>query len=197
MRFLIIPILLCSVVFPTVAEEPSKPEQSVTAWVWKSVKPADNERVFFRREFQLPPNVTSGEVTISCDDWHRLIVNGKEIGMAEDWLHPRSYDVFAALKPGERNVIAVEARNNSGYAGMALRFRAILNDGKKLHVVTDGHWSCIGEVPPGWQNLEFSSAAWPKVAVIAKMGDPPWGEMILPEPDESMKAVGKTAELQR
>jgi putative heme-binding domain-containing protein len=160
--------------------------QSTAAWIWKSATPGATEKVFFRREFELPPDVTSAAVTLTCDNWSRLSVNGRDLGMAGEWSNPRTYDVRVILKPGGRNVIAVESRNDGGAAGMALRFRATLKDGKKLHVVSDANWQCGNEAPEGWQNLDFSAAGtWSKAVVVAKMGDAPWGAILPPEAAEA------------
>jgi hypothetical protein len=150
-------------------------------WIWKSTQPAADEKVFFRREFQLPADVASAALTVACDDEHRLFVNGVDLGTGVDWKTPRSYEVLAHLKPGGRNVIAVEGRNQQGAAGIALRFSATLKDGKKLHIVSDANWLCAGESPDGWQNLDFPASAWPKAVVVAKMGDSPWGAIMPPE----------------
>ena len=177
-------IFLILAILPSWAGPESGPKPTA-AWIWKSATPGENEKVFFRREFELPPNVTAASVTLTCDNWSRLLVNGKDLGMTGDWSNPRTYDVFAHLKPGSRNVIAVEGRNEGGPAGMALRFRATLNDGKKLHVVSDSNWQCANEVPEGWQNLDFpAAAAWPKAVAVAKMGDSPWGDILPPEAGE-------------
>ena len=150
----------------------------IAAWIWKSAQPAANEKVFFRREFQLPADVASASITVICDDEHRLLINGVDLGVGGDWKAPQSYDVLAHLKPGGGNVIAVEGLNKAGAAGMALRFRATLQDGKKLHIVSDANWQCGGESVEGWQNLDFSSPSWSKAVVIAKMGDAPWGALM-------------------
>jgi hypothetical protein len=150
-------------------------------WIWKNATPAENEKVFFRREFQLPPDVASASITVICDDWHQLFVNGADLGMAGEWINPHHYEVLAHLKPGGRNVIAVEGRNQGGDAGLALRFQATLKDGKTLRVVTDSNWLCGDDAPTGWQNLDFPAASWAKATVIAKMGDAPWGAIMPPE----------------
>ena len=168
---------------PCLAENPASPivsaqrdaRKPTAAWIWKSVTPGEKEKVFFRREFELPPAVTGATITVICDNWHQLFVNGQDLGMSADWQHPKNYDVLKQLKPGSRNVIAVEGRNDDGPAGLVLRFSATLKDGKKLHVVTDGTWQVSGEAPDHWQNLDFSAASdWPKAAIVAKMGDAPW-----------------------
>lgn len=190
-----IPVCLILAILPTGAEPAAKnappsvphevrPESAgkpTPAWIWKSIAARDNEKVFFRREFELPPEIASAAVTMVCDDTHRLWVNGHDLGVGGDWKTPRTYDVLAHLKPGGRNVIAVEGRNEAGIAGMSLRFRATLKDGNKLLVVSDAKWLCVGEALEGWQNPDFSAASWPQAVVIAKMGDPPWGVVMLPE----------------
>ena len=161
-----------------------KPESRgspAVVWIWKSAMPAENEVVVFHREFQLPPNVASATVTIICDDSHRLFVNGEKLGEGVGWNSPHSYDVMAQLKPGGRNIIAVEGKNNRGNAGLALRFRAKLKDGKNLHIVSDSNWRCVSNAPEGWQNLDFPTTSWPKAVVVAKMGDAPWGAVMPPE----------------
>ena len=151
------------------------------AWIWKSAQPVENERVFFRREFQLPDDVASASVTVICDDEHHLFINGVDLGIGGNWKTPSSYEVLAHLKPGGGNVIAVEGANKQGVAGMALRFRATLKDGKKLHIVSDASWLCGNEPQDGWKNLDFSAPSWSKAVVIAKMGDSPWGAIMPPE----------------
>jgi hypothetical protein len=120
-------------------------------------------------------------VTIICDDSHRLFVNGEKLGGGDGWNNPHTYDVMAHLKPGGRNLIAVEGRNERGNAGLALRFRAKLKDGKNLHIVSDSNWRCITSPAEGWQNLDFETGSWPKAVVVAKMGDAPWGAVMPPE----------------
>ncbi len=196
LRFFI-PICLISAILPSQAQPAGPPEipgeatgdselQSAAAWIWKSATPGESETVFFRREFELPPEVTSAAVTLTCDNWSRLSVNGRDLGTGGEWSNPQTYDLLAILKLGGRNVIAVEGRNDGGVAGMALRFRATLKDGKKLHVVSDANWQCASEAPADWQNLDFPAAAsWPKAVVVAKMGDAPWGAIVATEAAEA------------
>ncbi len=194
LRFFI-PILLGLVIIPLSAE-PESGHRPTAAWIWKTTSPGATEKVFFRREFELPPNVASAAITITCDNWSRLFVNGHDLGMAADWSNPRTYDVLAHLKPGSRNVIAVEGRNEDGVAAMVLRFRATLKDEKKLHVVSDANWQCANEAPDGWQNLDFPASSWPKAVVVAKMGAPPWGSILPPEASELGISEDLTADYQ-
>ena len=151
-------------------------------WIWKNSKAEDHEKVYFRRQFQLPPKVSEASITLICDDSHELFVNGQKVGAAGGWDSPRHYNVLEYLKPGGSNLIAVQAVNVLGNAGLVLRFQAKLEDGKKLHIVSDENWKCNSEASEGWQNLDFPGAAsWPKAARVAKMGDAPWGAIMPPE----------------
>jgi len=190
----LIPLCLILAALPAFAEGPRIADEppSTPSWIWKSATPGENERVFFRREFQLPPDVALTSVTIVCDDWYTLFINGHDMGMGTYLRRPSSYDVLEWIKPGSRNVIAVEGRNEKGNAGMALQIHVTLKDGKKLQVVSDANWLCSNEAPEAWQTFDFPSPSWPKATVIAKMGEPPWGVVIKPEPADSTSSVDKT-----
>jgi len=198
MRFLIFLLFPIFSAFPSMADGTGKPErnQPGISWIWRNKTPTDGERVFFRREFELPPGVTSAAITVVCDDLYHLWINGADIGMAEGWSNPNSYDVLARLKQGGRNVIAVEGRNQGGAAGLSVRFRATLKDGKKLHIYSDGTWLANGEAPEGWQNLDFQANSWPKAMVIAKMDEAPWGPVMPPEPEEGSNFADLTGSYQ-
>jgi len=167
-----------------------------SSWIWSSDKPGESERVFFRREFQLPPEVVSGSISVTCDNWEQVFINGVDLGMSSEWSSPRVYDVLRHLKPGGKNVIAVEGRNSGGPAGMALRFLATTKDGKKLYVVSDENWTISKEVPAGWQKTEFNPDGWAKAAVVAKMGEAPWGDVMPAEVAASGTAEDMTADYQ-
>lgn len=148
-------------------------------WIWKDKKSAPKERVFFRREFSLPKDVTAAAVTVTCDNWQQLWVNGKDYGFAGDWSVAQGYDVLKDLKAGAKNVIAVEGRNTDGVAAMALRLTVTLKGGKKITLVSDTQWQCSSETSEGWQLPDFKPAApWAAPVVIAKMGDAPWNMVI-------------------
>lgn len=176
---------VCQSAAPTGAAGFAPAGQSTPSWIWKSTSPGDQERVFFRREFQLPANVASAVITSSCDNWHHLQINGKSVGIAEEWNNPRTYDILANLKPGGKNVIAIEGRNQGGAAALAVRLNVTLKDGKRLSIVSDETWVCSSEAPQGWLTPEFNSASWPKAVAIAKMGDAPWGRIMPPSPEEA------------
>ncbi|WP_193213490.1 c-type cytochrome [Luteolibacter marinus] len=154
--------------------------EPVIRWIWSESKAKPEERVFFRREFELPPGLEEAVVTLTCDNWNQLWINGNDLGVGWDWDIAQNYEITRLLKPG-RNLIAVEGRNAGGSAGLALRLRATLKDGSSFHVVTEGEWQCSREAGDGWQLPDFQPVGWKPVAVVGKMGDKPWGPVILAE----------------
>ncbi|WP_193212558.1 c-type cytochrome [Luteolibacter marinus] len=160
---------------------PAKGGEPLASWIWQNLDASSNQKVFFRREFTLPKDVIAASVTITCDNWQRVWVNGQDLGWASEWAAPANHDVTKLVVPGGRNVIAVEGRNQDGIAAMALRFSVTLKGGKKAYVVSDGEWLVSLEGPRGWQEPRFSPKNWSSAKIIGKMGDPPWGEVIAPE----------------
>jgi len=152
-------------------------------WIWQNRDPGAEQRVFFRREFELPADVASASVTVTCDNWQRIWVNGKDFGFTNEWASPAIHDLSDAIVAGGRNVIAIEGRNQGGIAGMAMRFTATLKGGGKIHIVSDGKWLTSLESAAGWRQAGFSATAWTPAVSLGTMGDPPWGEVI-PSPDD-------------
>jgi putative heme-binding domain-containing protein len=176
------------------AESTHPPQQGgrkLASWIWSSKQPGHEEKVFFLRDFQLPPDIGEAYVTISCDNRHHLFINGHEIGMGGDWSNPRIYDIASKLTAGGRNVIAIEGRNEDGAAGMVASLSVTLKTGKKLHVVTDGSWLQNTEAPDGWQQPNFKPVGWKNAALIARMGEAPWGDVM----PEEIQGTGKQEDM--
>jgi len=165
-------------------------------WIWSTKQPAAQEKVFFRREFQLPQGLATASITVTCDNWHRLWVNGHDLGFASEWNAPQGHDVTKHLKPGTANVIAVEGRNAGGIAAMALRLTMTLENGRKLFLVSDEAWSFSGESSNGWEKPGFKADAWKASVVIANMGSEPWGMVIPSSASDEKKKSDITAEYQ-
>ena len=148
------------------------------SWIWSSNQPGNDEQVYFRRDFEVPENLTKAAVSSSCDNIHRLWVNGQLLGEYTEWQQVAVSDVMKHLKPGQRNVIAAEARNQGGSAGFALQLNMTLNDGRNVRINSDTTWSMAKEAPQGWETADFDSKSWAKATLIAPMGHAPWGDII-------------------
>jgi hypothetical protein len=145
------------------------------SWIWESAKPGQDDRIFFRRELQLPPDVSTATITLSCDNRFQLFFNGNDLGEGGEWSHPRNYDVLPLIKQGGRNVIAVEALNEGGSAGLIGRLHVSLKNGRTLQMFSDANWLCSKDPAEGWQEPGFSAGSWKPAVVIGRLGDGPWG----------------------
>ncbi|WP_234044377.1 family 16 glycoside hydrolase [Haloferula rosea] len=158
------------------------------SWIWTSGRPTKNEKAFFRTEFTAPKDILGAELVVTADNYARVWVNGEDLGDSWDWSVAANHEIRKLLVPGGMNVIAVEARNQEGNAGMALRLHVSQPAGKKLFVVSNAQWHAAKEVGEGWQAVGSTSTKWSPATVVAKMGDEPWG-MVIPEPVTGSRAV--------
>jgi putative heme-binding domain-containing protein len=149
------------------------------SWIWSSDKPAAEETVYFRRDFEVPENINAAKISSSADNWHRIWVNGHLLGKMDDWQKVAEFDIKKHLLPGGRNVIAVEAGNTDGSAGFVMQLQMQLPSGRNIKINTDNTWSCSTNAASGWENASFDSKAWPRAVVIEPMGRGPWGELIV------------------
>lgn len=147
------------------------------SWIWSGPTPGAEEKVFFRKEFQVPAGITDASLVVTCDNRHHLFINGTDLGTSGDWWSPRSEDVKTHLKPG-LNVIAIEGRNEGGPAGLALRLSAGLANGGDFQLVSDASWQVSGEAPENWTAPGFKPEGWKNATVIGKAGIAPWGDVI-------------------
>ncbi|HEX5790572.1 MAG TPA: c-type cytochrome [Luteolibacter sp.] len=159
-------------------------------WLWPQNPTGKEEKAFFRKEFSLPTGAKAAVLTLSCDDWFRLFVNGQQAAMGGGWSEPRNIDLMPLLKPGA-NVIAVQVNNKEGAAGMALRVRSTLQNGSTQDWVSDASWACSLEAGEGWNTSPTTPVGWRAPVVLAKMGDAPWGMVIADQPlaPESLNQV--------
>ena len=157
-------------------------------WIWSRARARSQERAFFRREFEVAEGVEQADLTIAADDYYRVWVNGEEIGEGGDWSVAATYQVKSWLKPGESNVVAVEAHNREGDAGLAMRLRMLDGAKQKSFVVTSGEWKASSETAEGWRQNGFDATDWRAATVAGQMGDDPWG-MVIAEAGEVGEAV--------
>ncbi len=147
------------------------------AWIWDQPTAAANQRVCFRRDFEVPKDLKSAEITASADNWYRLWINGTFVDWNQDWTQVGQYDVSKLLQPGGQNLIAIEAGNVDAAAGLALSLKMTLHSGKELRMSTDRTWLCSDQSPSGWETKGFDAHSWKPAVELAKMGSAPWGNL--------------------
>ena len=117
-------------------------------WIWlPGEEPAPE--VELRRTVVLDAVPERAELIGTCDNRMTVRVNGAEVLRSDRWEEVTRADVASQLKPGA-NVIEVEARNDGGPAGLALR----LADGDVTLLATDGAWEARAADGGGWTYAE-------------------------------------------
>lgn len=104
-------------------------------------------------------------ITLAVDDAFTLYRNGDPVLTGTQW--NQAYRVDLDLQPGD--VLAVEARNNGGAAGVLANVRF---DGTDLP--SSGAWQVATQPQLGWQFPEFDDSSWTAAQVLGPYGVAPW-----------------------
>lgn len=140
-------------------------------WVWFGG--TDDGPRYLRRSFDVPAKPTSALLRSTVDNTYVVFLNGERLGGDSQWESVDRHDVAGKLRVG-RNVIAVEAANRGGGAGAFVRLDAVLADGSKLGVGTDGQTRASLVASDGWQAVDFDDSSWAFAAVLGDASMAPW-----------------------
>ena len=162
-------------VYPFEEKAPADPCLSAAKWIWHPAATDAAQTCRLRRSFEIPAgrHVVTAPLKVSADDRYVLFLDGRPVGMGDDWHRIGQYDVAAALTPG-RHVLAVEATNVSGPCGLLLGLRVTLDDGTVLPVVSDGSWRASLRKETGWEVAGFRDDFWESAREIAAADGGPW-----------------------
>lgn len=163
---------------------PSTPAQQAppkswggAAWVWDqpdaNQTPQSNDPRYLRRPFQLAAKTIEAQLWITADNHYTVHVNGHKVGADGEWSTVEKYDVAKHLVAG-KNVLAIEARNQGGPAGVIARLHVKTADGKSLFIVTDGQTKITQGAPKGWQAVDFDDSTWFAAVVLGDATIGPW-----------------------
>ena len=161
---------------PKLAHAPAIPV-SAAQWIWAGTT-ADNQTVILRRVFDLPRRPKTATLYLTADDFFTLSVNGRPVDQSQAdshdanvWQHVHRVDIAPYLTAGA-NVLAVQARNAQGAAGMVAR----LDLPHQRPVVTDAGWRVAPAAlaPDGWTRADFDSSGWQPATVIAPVTGGVW-----------------------
>ncbi len=149
------------------------PKGQAPHWLWDDA-PGQDEELFLRRRFRLEVAPERATLCAVADNQWRVWVNGQRVVRGDDWASPTTADVARHLVAGD-NVIAVQAGNEGGPAGFALRL-GWQAGAARGEVVSDAAWRCSGDDPDGWQTAAFDDADWRPARVLGAVGQPglPW-----------------------
>ncbi|MBK7405861.1 MAG: c-type cytochrome [Phycisphaerales bacterium] len=145
-------------------------------WIWVSPQAKAGQHARMLRLFMVSGEVDRAQLVATCDNHMVVYVNGEEVARSDTWESPVAVDVAGKLRQG-RNVVAVDALNDGGAAGLALRLDVTLKSGEKSRVVSSGDWRASEEAPEGWEQPGFAFRAWERAASLGSTtdGSLPWG----------------------
>jgi putative heme-binding domain-containing protein len=161
------------------AEQPSAEE---TQWVWFNegdpTVSAPAETRYFRRVFAInrpvPNPIDEAQLDITADNAFTVWVNGVEVGKGDDWMVVKHFDVKKLLVDG-KNVVAVEASNSDGPAGLMVRLGYTPNGQSKLALCSDDSWKTSKTAGQDWQKMDFEDTSWGHVKALGAYGKTaPW-----------------------
>ena len=175
-------LLACSSAFAAATPE----------WIWhpnNGARPADQEVRYFRKTFTLDGPARRATLAVSADNKFTAYLNGAKIGSGTEWSAFPKFDIKANVKPGE-NVIAIEAQNDGGSAGLLAEIDVATEEGTRTKVVTDATWQTGTAADAGWQTAAFKpTAAWVAPKSLGKLGVQPWGNLAAAAPGAGKMAT--------
>ncbi|TWT52068.1 Cytochrome c [Thalassoglobus neptunius] len=167
-----------------------RPENANPKWIWLNEGDQLAEKVFFRKEFELKGAIAAARLYTTCDDEMTIFLDGKKVLESSSWSEPVFFDLNPLIDedaPGGKHVLAVEAKNSDGPAGLLvmLNFESGWRDA--WSIVSDGSWKASTKPAKGWRNLDFKTPnSWKNAEVVAELTGGPW-EMT----DEKLLAAAK------
>ena len=146
-------------------------------WIWfdagKPAESAPRGKVWFRRELRASEPST-GAIRIACDDRFVLWVNDRRIGAGGGDESVR-FNLNGIVDRG-LNVIAVEAMNRDGRAGLFVDGEIRGQSGRAVSFDSGPDWRATRVAPEGtdWLRPRFDATAWKPVKVLGKHEQSPW-----------------------
>ncbi|MEC9091371.1 MAG: hypothetical protein VX438_01610, partial [Planctomycetota bacterium] len=127
--------------------------------IWSSAEQKDGDKACFVKSFRLSQVPARSEIVLTCDNEYVLFVNGKQLSASNDWTKPRRVDLRQVLTKGN-NVIAIEARNQGGPAGLIAVASWQMANGQSGGLVTDSTWLFSTHPQGDWKNQGADKGDW-------------------------------------
>ncbi len=158
------------------AAPPAPPAPPEAEWIWSPGDPVAEERRWFLHSFTLAAPATVAGGAIAVDNHFRAWLDGQPLARGDNWAVPSGITGGRELAAGP-HVLAIEAWNEGGQAGLAARL-ALRGAGEELTMVVSGpDWRWGGAAPADWPATAAIPADWQAPisfgGVSAHRG--PWG----------------------
>jgi signal transduction histidine kinase len=144
-------------------------------WIWAS-ETHDQQMCRFWKSFVIPDTsaVRSAVLRISADNYYHVLLDGQDIGRGSDWRSVTAYDLSLLLEKSGTHVLAVEAVNDFGAAGVILGLTIELRNGQLIRVGSDASWRVVPNNAHDWEAKLKASTSWPKAKIVGVAGATPW-----------------------
>jgi len=142
-------------------------------WIWSQSGESDNAPRYVRAVFDLADDAAKANLVITCDNGYTAFVNGKQVGSGNAWENPGNYDVAVHLVKG-KNVVAVDARNNGGIAGLLAELAITLKNGTKTKIVSDKSWTFSLKADKDWNTAGFAGGDYKPCLEVGEWNSGPW-----------------------
>jgi putative heme-binding domain-containing protein len=151
-------------------------------WIWFNegdpLQSAPAETRYYRRTFTLDPArkvIDKAHLEITADNTFTVWLNGARVGSGDQWQQLYRFDVRKQLHPG-KNILAVEAGNQGGPAGLVVRLKWTAKGQPEQTLVSDAAWKTSKNGGKGWNAVDFAEKGWSAVKVLGAYGKVgPWG----------------------
>ncbi len=172
-------LLLAAVLFTWQPWQAGAQAPRAMNWIWfdegDPLSSAPAETRYFRRVFTLPAAPRQATLEITADNRFVVWVNGSRVGSGDSWASLNRYKVAKYLATG-KNVLAVEATNDGGPAGLVVRLTWPGAGKARQSIVSDGTWKAAKSAGKGWLKAEYDDSKWSKARVLGPHGKVgPWG----------------------
>ena len=136
------------------------------SWIWSSQR-TDRQACRFWKSFTIPGTspVREAILRIVADDYYRVMLDGRAIGQGSDWRSLTKYDIHLLLDPGS-HVLAVEAFNDSGPAGVILGLLIKFEDGSTREIASNEIWRIVPNDTENWMERREADPSWSEAKVI-------------------------------
>jgi len=156
-----------------------KPKWPWGYWIWHPTEKGIDKLVFFRKSFDMPAGKAVKEALIrtTADNYFTAYLNGKEIGNGTRWTEVYDFNVKQNVQGG-KNVIAIQAVNNSGeVCGLIFSLKVVLDDGSELVINSDKTWLSLDKEVTDWHLANTSVKNWTKVQLLGHYNKSEWGHI--------------------
>ena len=145
-------------------------ENPKPTWVWDADGATKGQTIYLQNTFEVSAKPKTAKLYTTCDNRMTLWINGARVASSPDWPQPIHQDVAKYLQAG-KNIIAVEAANDSGVAAFVMKLALDSGD----VVLSNKNWNMSPTKPTGdW--MTTTATNWPgRLKELGQLGVQPWG----------------------